>query len=276
MKIILPVPLIFFGLFIFSSCKKDSPSSGGSSNTGIGTKLVRIQQGTDPTTDTVFKIIYSGDNIAKIYDSIFAGTIEPDTLSTIFINGTLVSASDESGFSANYSYNSSSQISTIDAMVVGEHDVYTYTYNNGILAQKTWSSDLGRGGTPTLYVTSKYTVTNGNITEIKEYENGNDLFDDLTLTYSSQIQPAVFKQLALLNIGNILGLDHILGFDSYTFDSFLNTNLVTGCSEGGSSGNATFTNTFNAQQQPVKIVTNIPETFSGFTVGLSTWFFTYN
>jgi hypothetical protein len=274
MKIIIQASLVFFALFIFSSCKKDSSTSGGGGNTATGTKLVRIQQGTDPTTDTVFKIIYSGNNIAKIYDSIYAGVVEPDTLSTTYVNGTLVSASDQEGFSANYSYNGSGQISTIDAMVAGEHDVYTYTYNSGVLAQKTWSSDFGQGGSPTLYETFKYTMTNGNITEWKQYDNGNNLLVDLTLTYSSQAQPAAFKQLGLLNIGNLLGLDNILGFDAYSFDGFLNTNLVTGCSEGGVS--ATFTNTFNAQQLPVKIVTNIPETFSGFTVDLSTWFFAYN
>jgi YD repeat-containing protein len=276
MKITISIISFFAFLLCFTACKKASTPS--SNNTGgVGTQLVRIQQGTDPTEDTVLKIVYTGNNIHYIYDSVFDGdTSTPDTLyATYDGSGKLISAADNGNVSATYTYNSSGMLTQIDNMQFGEHEIYNYTYTGGVISQKTWATDAGQGGTPILYRVSNYTVTNGNISEIKLYDRANNLQDDLTFTYGSQAQSATFKQLGLLNIGNLLGIDNFSGFDDYSLDSYFNSNVINSFTEVSSGSVATFTNTFNSGQLPVKIVNNIPGTINSGTSGLFTWFFTY-
>jgi YD repeat-containing protein len=272
-KIILAVIAFTLTGIFFSSCKKSDTSSSGPGGSS-GSQLVRIQQGTDPTTDTVFKINYSGNNIRNIYDSIYYGsTFDPDTLTATYAGGLLVLAADADGeVSATYTYNGSGQLTEEDEMAFGQHNVYQYTYASGVVSQKTWSTDNGQGGAVTLSNTYKYTVSNGNLSEIKTYDAGNSLVNDMTFTYGSQANP--FKQLALLNLGNILGLDNIAGADFASFDTYFDANVLTGYTQSGNT--ATVTNTFNSQQQPVKIVNSVPDSFIGVSIGTYTWQFSYN
>ena len=262
----------FLLLMNFLSCKKDSGTPGAPLG---GTQLFRIQEGTDPATDTVFKIAYAGNNMSYIYDSIFdGGSGMPDTLfATYNSSGQLQKASFSQDIIVTYIYNSNGLLTEIDDNVLGENEIYQYTYVNGIISKKTWSSDLGQGGAPMLYLTYNYTLTGGNITEIKTYDNTNTLQSDIRLSYGAQTHSNTFKQLALLNVENILNLDNFEGFDNGSFDTYFDKNVLTGFNDGTSA--ATLTNTINEQILPSEIVSNVPSPFNGQYTGTFTWKFGY-
>ncbi len=251
----------------FSSCwKDDTPPVVYVGGTGL--QLTRIQQGTDPATDTVFKIIYNGNNISRIYDSIFAGSFAFTDALNVFYNGDLLqSVSDlNGGLSATYSYDPAMRLKEIDINFFGEIDNYYYTYTGNNVSQKRWFSDFSKGTKPVLYQTSNYTVTNGNITEAKTYDSLNTLTSDVTFTYNSQPHAALFKQLALLDLGDFLFLNDFEGFGIGGCDTYFNANMMAGYTNG--SNNTSFPNTLNANQMPLEIIDKASEyTF--------TWQFSY-
>ena len=230
--------------------------------------MVRIQQGTDPATDTVFKILYNGNNISQIYDSIFAGSLDYSDGLNVFYNGNLLqTVSDFNGkLSATYTYDSAERLKEVDINFFGEIDDYYYTYTGNNISQKKWFSDFSQGTTPVLYQTSNYTVSNGNITEAKTYDSLNTLISDVTFNYNSQPHPPLFRQLALLDLGDFLFLNDFEGYGIGGCDTYFNANMMTGYTNGATI--ATLTHTLNGNQLPVEITDNAP----GYTF---TWQFSY-
>jgi hypothetical protein len=243
----------FILLVCFISCKKES-GANNSGTGGNGTQLIRIQQGINPKTDTVFKLTYKDSNIASIFDSIFGGyTNLHDTLNTVYAGSMLQSAADAAGsIKASYIYDGNGLLTEIDANVYGENDKYLYTYTGNNVSQKTWYSDFGEGGTLVLYQTIEYTVADGNITEAKRYNASNTLMTDVTFTYTAQIHSAIFKQLALLDIGDFLGFNDFEGFDIGGCDTYFNADMMSGYTYGTTV--AMFPDILNANQLPVKII----------------------
>jgi hypothetical protein len=130
---------IFYTMLLmsFSSCwKGDTPSViyvGGT-----GTQLVRIQQGTDPATDTVFKILYNGNNISQIYDSIFAGSLDYSDGLNVFYNGNLLqTVSDFNGkLSATYTYDSAERLKEVDIIITPIRAIIFHKRNGSAISAK--------------------------------------------------------------------------------------------------------------------------------------------
>jgi len=252
--------LFSVALLLFYSCKKDN----GQKNDGptISGLLVRIQQGTDPNiaNDTVYHVTYNSLNrITAIIDSISHNTF------TAFYDsaGQLAGITEAFGSTALLSYDSAGKLTAVDCYWAGSHEQYAFTYTNDVVSRKCYNSDLGMGGRLITQEYFDYTVSGGNITEMKEYTPSGTLLSDKTISYGSEPNP--FKNLGLFNYANILGTDNIFNLETY-----FNQNISSGFSMAGGP-NAVTTNTFNNQQKPVRIVTN-----DQINSCLLTWQFSYN
>lgn len=208
-------------LFSIGSCRKefsiDQPTTGTPSTTAKGL-MVRIQQGTDPdlSKDTVHLLQYDNQNrLVSIIDSSYKDTIT-GTYNSL---GQLVNVLErnDSGYGyANYTYSSSGQLSGIDA---SNGDRYTFGYTNGILANSALYSNSGPGTPVLLYRRYTYSVSGGNVTDIKEFQpDGTTLLSDSKFTYGSQ--PNIFKSILLYNYSNELGFSYL-----YNFEMFFSTYL---------------------------------------------------
>jgi len=206
-------------LFICSSflvcCKKEPTQK--TVTTGDA-RLVRIQQGTDPATDTVYHIFYNNINkIEMITDSTNYVTFN----SSYNAKGQLTGVAMLNAFSAEYSYDATGLLTGINMEIAGEQEQFAITYNNGIIAEKKWYVEVSTGGSLSLFETFKYTVTDGNITNIKEYRYDGSLVSDKELRYG--FEPNPFRELSLFNFANVLGADEIFNIDTY-----FNRNILEG------------------------------------------------
>jgi hypothetical protein len=104
-------------------------------------------------------------------------------------------------------------------------------------------------------------VSNGKITDMKEYGAPNNLTSETTIPYGTQGN--LFKTLSLFNFGNRLGTQDIINYETY-----FNKNIQTGFTTKSLSSTSTLT--FNSQQKPTKIITN--DQLNGW---LLTWQFFY-
>jgi hypothetical protein len=251
------IPCIIF----LSSCKKDNGSGGGGSQSNGN--LVRIFQGTDPNinNDTVYLLTYNSSNqLTVLYDSLYQDSL----VATYDGSGRLSTVSDIGPFglgSSSFTYNTDGTLGEIDANVAGENDKYVFEYTNGVVSKKTYSSDFGGGGALQLYSSDVYTLSNGNITDMKEYDAANNLTSETTFTYGAQANP--FKTLSLFNFGNRLGTQDIINYETY-----FNKNIQTGYTN--TSFNVSSAITVNSQQKPTKIITS--DAINGW---VETWQFFY-
>jgi hypothetical protein len=248
-------------LILFSSCKKNTNSgTGGQTGTGI---LTRIQEGTDPniSNDTVYLLSYNSLNkISVILDSLYQDSL----VATYDASGNLIEVDDNGTYglgSSSFTYNANNVLTEIDAVVAGEKDQYLFAYTNGVVSKKTYNSDFGQGGALQLYSYDVYTVTGGNITDMKEYDASNNLTSETTFTYGPQANP--LKLIGLFNFGNRLGTSDIAAYET-----FFNKNILTGFSISGQT--ATMTNSFNSKQQLTGIIDN-----DQIYQGVFTWLFSY-
>src|ERR1700753_2328654 len=188
-KIIIP------SLVLFASCKKNNVTGGGGGQSG--TSMVRIQEGTDTdiTNDTVYLLRYnSSAQLTVLLDSLYQ-----DSLVATYTSGKLTAVNDVGAFSlgsSSFTYDANGLLTEIDCNVAGSNDKYTFEYTSGVVSKKSYYSDFGLGGAQNLYSYDVYTVTNGNITDMKDYDAANNLNYDATFTYGSQANPATFKTLA--------------------------------------------------------------------------------
>jgi hypothetical protein len=254
-KIIIPC------LIFLSSCKKDNGGGGGGSQSNGN--LVRIFEGTDANinNDTVYLLTYNSSNqLITLFDSLYQDSL----VATYNASGSLSTVNDIGPFGlggSSFTYNTDGTLAQIDANVAGENDQYIFEYTNGVVSKKTYSSDLGGGGSLQLYSSDVYVVSNGNITDMKEYDAANNLLFETTFTYGAQANP--FKTLSLFNFGDRLGTQDIINSETY-----FNKNIQTGFTTNSLS--ATSTLTFNSQQKPTQIISN--DQINGW---LLTWQFFY-
>lgn len=257
-KIVIILSLIFF----IASCKKDTGTGGGQQSGG--TTLFRIQEGTDPdiVNDTVYLISYnSSGKISQMLDSLYQDSL----VATYDGSGNLSTVNDVGAFSlgnSSFTYDANNLLTQINCSVAGENDQYVFEYANGIVSKKSYYSDLGLGGSLQLYSYDVYTVSNGNITDMKEYDAANNLTSETKFTYGSQANP--FKLFGLFNFGNRLGTQDIISYETY-----FNKNILAGYSIVGGA-TATATNTFNSNQKPTEIIMN-----DQVNQWLLTWQFSY-
>jgi hypothetical protein len=252
-----------------SSCKKSSgPSSGGQN----GSSLVRMQQGIDPTDDSVYLFRY--DATSRL--SVIIDSINQDTLTATYSLGSQLTSIQESSpyghDNLTATYNSSGQLTQIDYTLFGESDRYVFLYAAGgaLPSQCVYYTNAGQGSLSE-YRTYGYTVTGQNITGVKEYSKAGVFLGEHKMTFGTQANP--FKTLSLFNWGNRLGTDDIV-----TTESFFNANLPATTTWYGDSNNIFYTTTVTATNNPagnpVKIVAT--ETYTdGSIQNLYTWGFSY-
>lgn len=242
------ISLILLSLILFAACKKSSVGGGGGNQPGNA--LIRIQEGVDAniTNDTVYLLTYnSSGQLTVLLDSLYQ-----DSLVATYSGGKLTAVNDVGAFSlgnSSFTYDGNGLLTEIDCSVAGSNEKYTFEYTGGIVSKKSYFSDFGLGGAQQLYSYDVYTVTNGNITDMKDYNAASNLNFESTFTYGTQSNPNTFKTLGLFNFGNRLGTQDIIGYETY-----FNKNILTGFAISGL--NASATNTFNSQQLPTKIVMN--------------------
>jgi YD repeat-containing protein len=223
---------------IVISCKKDSDDGGGSAGGG---KLVRIHQGQDPLTDddTVYLITYNAaGKIEKLIDSIYEDTMK----ATYNAAGKIERITNTYGEQVKYTYDAAGLVTQQDYNW-GTNERYMFTYNNGVIEKKSYYHNAN--GPMELWRYWTYTLTNGNITSIKEYNKSGTLLGETTLTYTTL--PNEYKELALFNYGNNKGFDPFI-----TDESLFNKNVVATMTANGQK--FTLTNTLNGSQQLQKMV----------------------
>ncbi len=229
-----------------------------------GTQLVRIQQGTDPATDTVNLISYNTQNkIEMITDS----TNDVSLNASYNAQGRLSGINTTFSFNASYTYDGNGLLTEVNTDVVGVHDQYIITYNNGVIAEKKWYTQVNVSGPPSLWETFKYTVTDGNITDIKEYRYDGTLISDKELDYD--LEPNPFKELSLFNFANVLGTDEIFNLDTYFNKNILHGYAVNGFNE---SNNNLYDNVGNSDNL-ITIESFVPAQNGDYT--FLTWQFSY-
>ncbi len=247
---------------LFASCKKTGSSGGASQSKG---NFVRIFEGTDPniTNDTVYLISYNtSGKISQVLDSLYQDSL----VATYDASGNLSTVNDIGAFSlgnSSFTYDVNNHLTEIDCNVAGENEKYVFEYTNGMVSKKSYYSDFGLGGALQLWSYDVYTLTAGNITDLKEYDAANNLSFETTFTYGTQANPNAFKTLGLFNFGNRLGTQDIINYET-----FFNANIQTGFTTSGLT--ATSTLTFNSQQKPTQIIVN--DQYNGW---LLTWNFFY-
>jgi hypothetical protein len=214
-----------------------------------GTNLSRIVEGTDPdiTKDTVYLISYnSSNNISVILDS-----MKQDSLVASYdALGNLTAINNIGSFSlgnASFIYDENGLLTEINYGVKGSENQYLFEYSNGAVSKKSRYLNYDAGSPLLLLNYDIYTVSDGNITEMKEYSASGSLYSTTTFAYGTQANP--FKLLGLMNFGNRLGTNDIANFETY-----FNKNIQTGFLTNGS--NVMSLLTFDSQQKPTKIITD--------------------
>lgn len=260
MRIAALLPVIAFLGLILPSCQKelgfDQTTEPG--KTGL---LTRIQQGINPdlNEDTIYLLKYNASNkLIQIVDSVYQDTLNI----THDANGNIKTATwTWIGAAATYTYNSSQQIQEIN-YTISSPEKLTFQYANGVISKGSFYLDPGSTGVASLlWNTFDFTVTAGNVTNLKVYDKNGTLVSDLTLTYGTQLNP--FKELALLNMANYMGFNEL-----FDINAIFSKNISTGYTTGSTVGKTQYT--FNTGQQPTKAVctaNSYPDVY--------TWMFQY-
>lgn len=237
MKILKLSALLVLVVSIVVSCKKDS-NEGGSTPTG---KLARIHQGQDPLTDddTVYLLSYNASGkLHKLIDSMYEDTMT----ATYDAAGRIERITSSHGDQVKYTYDAAGLLTQQDYNW-GTNERLVFAYKNGVIEKKSYYHNAN--GPMELWRYYTYTVTGGNITNIKEYDKSGGLVGETVLTYSSL--PNEYKDLALFNYGNNKGFEPFI-----TDESLFNKNVVATMSSNGQT--FTLTSTLNGSQQLGKLV----------------------
>lgn len=205
--------------FLLVSCQKEISSEPGTDpqNPANEVKLVRIQQGNDPNlaNDTIWRINYNtAGRISSIVDSIFG-----DSLAGIYnAAGRLIQVT-YVVYDTRFKYDANGLLTEITHSGFGDTTKNVFTYNNGVIAKNSYYTQSIINGQLELFMETFYTVSGGNIVNAKEVYVSGGTFMDQTFEYSTE--PNTFKELALFNFNNRMGL-----FNFASFETYFNKNLV--------------------------------------------------
>jgi hypothetical protein len=252
-------------LFTFTSCQKDASNAGAPAPAPTGgTQLFRIQRGTDHNlgNDTVWSLAYNSiGKVASIADSISHENI----MATYDASLRVSEIKNSHGDFASFTYNINGLLSEIKVKWASQNDRYVFSYNDNVIAKKSFYTDGGTGGQQYLFREYEYAYINGNITSIKEYSPTHELLRTETCTFGIQVN--AFKDLGLFSYALLLRADHVIDPETY-----FNKNLLSAAtiSEAGKSNSDQLLNTYtlNGMQSPLKVITKVgSESF--------TWIFSY-
>lgn len=261
-KLLLVITVLI--LFSLESCRKTfslSPIPNPVTNSDTANKglLICFEQGTDLTGDTVTVIRYDTQK-HPIY---LIDSFRRDTVQGIYnISGQLESVRQGTTWAQgyiDYTYNSAGQLSETNGSN-GDH--YVFGYVNGILANSTFSNGGGAGTAVQIRHHYVYTVTGGNITNIKEFNADSTILQtERQITYSSQTNP--FKTILLFNIENQFGLDQMLDFIMFYNTNLPSTNTLYTDNTLTSTQTYTYVNNSSQKLGSLKNVTDYPPSSLG-------------
>jgi hypothetical protein len=252
------IPLFFF----FASCNKASTQTSTPGG-GSGSRVLKIQEGTDPSTDSLYLFHYTGSSGLADYvvDSStgYPGSNDTDLLSYDSY-GRISALNSSYGGSQTFSFNPNGTLAEIDGN--GYTDNYIFTYTGTAV---TGMQDVIPGsGT---YETYNYTVNNaGDVTEVIGNRGGSQV-SDITYTYTSRSN-TLFNLEAL---GSYYGTN-FWGLSSEGFPAILSAHLPASYTDGTNS--VTYTYTYNGQNI-TKLVTYDPALISNGGLQLTTLQFFY-
>jgi|GEM_PF-6168570 hypothetical protein len=255
MKIANCLVLSLLLLFVLASCKKASTQT---STPGGGTRVLQIQEGTDPSTDSLYLFHYTGSSTLADYvvDSTtgYPGGNDTDYLSydsysrISYLNSTY-------GGSQSFIFNPNGTLAEID----GNNDNYIFSYS-GTVVTGMQDVQIGYG----VNMTYDYTVnSSGDVTEVVAYQ-GNHVtqVSDITYTYTSRLN-TLFNLEAL---GTYYGTN-FWGLSTGNLATILSAHLPASYSDG--TNTVTYTYTYNGANI-TKLVTSDPALISGGGLQLTT------
>ncbi len=240
------VTLIFPVLIFLISCQKELSFFDDTIKPSTQ-QLIRIRQGIT-TDDTVHLIIYDSTmRIKMIIDSTYHDTLEAsyDPLGNLV--AITLKYSNSYGDRASAVYDENGLLIQYDYTIAGTYEKLIFEYKDRIVTKKSVYSNLGLGTEVQLRSYSLYEVSNGNITNIKQYFSSNVLKNEKKLSYGDQPNP--FKKIALFNFSNILGTEHIINIETF----FCNNVLTGFTTKDGYSVSSSYS--YDNEQKPEKIVT---------------------
>jgi hypothetical protein len=231
----------FFVLISLCSCSKNhdaGPGSPSDDSTTAGTQLYRIFQGvsSDINEDTVWLVNYNDSGrISSLFDSSHNRTMTPSYND----KGQLELVMETYNHGAGFQYNSDGALTDVYTT-----NYYHFDYTDGIVSRKTMYNEAGNS----VYRYFDYTVTDGNITTIKEYSASAVLLSTSTLTYTDESN--LFKDISLFTYRNEPGTDPVIQLETY-----FNKNLLKTVNQNGTITSST-EYIFNKQSLPVKAITD--------------------
>jgi hypothetical protein len=250
-------------LFLLASCKKASTQSttpGG----GSGTKVTKIQEGTDPSNDTLYFFHYTGSSgLADYIIDSFAGYPGNDTDFLSYDSyGHISYIIDHYGSPQTFSFNPNGTLAEIDGN--GYSDNYIFSYSGTVV---TGMQDVipGYG----INITYDYTVNSaGDVTEVLAYQGNHvSLISDITYTYTSHSN-TLFNLEALGSYFDV----NFWGLSTYNLAAIVSAHLPASYTDGTNS--VTYTYTYNGQNI-TKLQTYDPALMSFTPFQLSTLQFSY-
>ncbi|MRG43528.1 hypothetical protein GFS24_00295 [Chitinophaga sp. SYP-B3965] len=232
--------LLLLAAAVMISCSKDKDQP-------LNTLVLKMRQGIIPGDDTVYIVKYdAGSRITSIIDSVYADTLKVEYNST----GKVISVQDEGWEPATFTYNDAGQLTEIFYEAGEYSERYVFEYTNGVLSKKSeYSKTNANSPALNLWRYHTYVVTNGNITNMKEYDAAGGLLGETTFTYSAY--PNAFKPLSLLNARNTLGLGDLANHETY-----FNNNLISSSSVEGVQ--TTFAYTYASGERLAQFVSSSP------------------
>jgi YD repeat-containing protein len=206
-----------------------------------------MRQGIIPGDDTVYVVKYDASNrITSIIDSVYEDTLKV----TYNIAGKVSAVQDEGWDPATFTYNDAGQLTEIFYEAGEYSERYVFEYTNGVLSKKSeYAQTNANSPVLNLWKYHTYVVTNGNITNMKEYSAADALLSETTFTYSAY--PNALKPLSLLNSRNTLGLGDLANHETY-----FNNNLIASSTVGGVQ--TTFTYTYASGERLAQFVSSSP------------------
>lgn len=256
---------LFACVLFFAACTRDTsegpdipvdlPVTDSAGNPVDESTLLftRLQAG--PDLDTVYKFQYDDQKrISLITDSgtIYGGTLTPAYNSagnmTVLVQRWNQYPEDSTRY--DLAYNTGNQLIQLDYFESFTPSRIVITYNNGVPSKRTLSYSLSGAAYKTAW-TWNYTVKNGNITSIQQFNGDGDLYNETTYTFNGDAN--VLKPLTLFAHPEYGGLELAAAGN---LDAYFNKNLIATSTSNGIVTDYTYT--YNDKKQLTTVVIATP------------------
>lgn len=241
--------LLCFITIVMISCgkKNDAKPDEQKPDPTTNTRVLRIQQGIG-VEDTIFLITYDANNrIKSIVDSTEKSDLQATYNEAGLLTSTIQKYTDGSASTpVTFTYNADNTLAEANT-TFGTLEKFrnVFEYTNGVISKRTfYDYDLSKS-TLRYWKYWTYVVTNGNITNRKEFDSDNKLVEEISYTYTNDAN--FFKPFALVNFQNKVGLNYLC-----EEEIIFNKNSIASYTRQGFT--TTFTYSYNSNKLPVKVI----------------------